>query len=206
MGVTIHYRGKLDDPGRVGDLQRELADIAESLGWTWQTLDDDWAIPPSATLVHADGCATINGHLGLKGIGLLPPGDAETLSFYFDAGGQLRSIMNVILSCEGQIASDEAWVFVKTQFLPSDVHVWIIGLLKYLKKRYLTNLEVRDEGGFWETGDREALEAKLRFLNEKLAGLAGELTSERFADLAGLSTADMAARIEEFLRKKRARA
>ena len=41
MGVTIHYRGKLDDSGRVGDLQRELADIAESIGWKWRVLEDD---------------------------------------------------------------------------------------------------------------------------------------------------------------------
>ena len=65
MGVTIHYRGTMDDPERVIDLQRELADIAESIGWKWRVLDDDWAIPPNATLVHEGGQARINGHLGL---------------------------------------------------------------------------------------------------------------------------------------------
>ena len=203
MGVTIHYRGTIDDPGRVGDLQRELADIAESIGWKWRTLNDDWSIPPSATLVHAGGQATIDGHLGLKGIDLIPAGVSEPLSFLFDAGGHLSSIMNVILRCEGQIAPDEPWISVKTQFLSPDAHVWIIGLLKYLKKQYLANLEVSDEGGFWETGNREALEAKMRLLNDKLTWLSRELASERFADMVGLSAEDVASRIEDFLRKKR---
>jgi len=203
MGVTIHYRGTIDDPGRVGDLQRELADIAESIGWKWRAWDDDWSIPPSATLVHADGHATIKGHLGLKGIDLIPGGTSEPLSFLFDAGGRLSSIMHVILKCEGRLEPDEAWVSVKTQFLSPDAHVWIIGLLKYLKKRYLANLEVSDEGGFWETGNREALEAKMRLLNDKLAWLSGELASARFADMAGLTAEDIVSRIEDFLRKKR---
>ena len=64
MGVTIHYRGKLDDPGRVGDLQRELADIADRVGWKSHILDGDWSIPPNATLAHAEGGATIRGNLG----------------------------------------------------------------------------------------------------------------------------------------------
>ena len=35
MGVTIHYRGIIDEPARVRDLQRELADIAKSMGWEY---------------------------------------------------------------------------------------------------------------------------------------------------------------------------
>lgn len=202
MGVTIHYRGKLDDPGRVGDLQRELADIAESIGWKWRVLEDDWSVPPSASLVHRNGHATISGHLGLRGIDLIPAGEAsEPVSFLFIADGQLRSVMNVVLECEGQLAPETSWVSVKTQFLSPDAHIWIIGLFKYLKKHYLSNLEVSDEGGYWETGDRAALEAKMRFLNERIAALADHLTSERFSDLTGLSANDIATRIEDFLRK-----
>ena len=205
MGVTIQYRGKIDDQARVGDLQRELADIAESVGWKWHMLDDDWSIPPSAKLVHVDGGATISGHLGLKGIDLIPAGGAsEPVSFLFDANGQLSSEMDVILKCEGSLAPEEAWIFVKTQFVSPDTHIWIIGLLKYLKKHYLSNLEVSDEGGYWETGNRTALEAKMRLLNEKMAWLAGELASARFADMAGLPAEEIARRLENFLRKNHA--
>ena len=187
MGITIHYRGKLDDLGKLTDLQRELADIAASVGWQSQTLDDGWSTPPNATLVHGDGSVKIEGHLGLRGINLIPPGSSEPVSFLFNSSGRLRSIMHVILQCEGHAVADEDWTHVKTQFVPSDVHVWIVGLLKYIKKHYISDLEVSDEGDYWETGDRAALEAKLRFLNETMDWLAGELSSPRFADLAGKS-------------------
>jgi len=202
MGVTIHYRGKLDDLGRVDDLRLELADIAQSIGWKCQTLDDDWAIPPGASMVHSGGRATIKGHLGLKGIIVTPEGPSESLNFLFDAKGRLSSAMNVILEGEGRITQDQAWNFVKTQFLSPDVHIWIIGLLKYIKRRYISNLEVSDEGGYWETGDRDALVAKINLLNEKMAWLTREFTSKRFADLAGLSAEDIASRIEHFLRRR----
>ncbi len=71
MGVTIHYRGSIDEPERIRDLQRELADIAKSMGWESSLVDDDWAVPPDAVLVHEQGSATIKGHLGLKGISIL---------------------------------------------------------------------------------------------------------------------------------------
>jgi len=38
MGVTIHYRGVLDEPERIRDLQRELADMAQSMGWEHRLL------------------------------------------------------------------------------------------------------------------------------------------------------------------------
>ena len=203
MGVTIHYRGTLDDAERIQDLQRELADIAQSMGWEYSMLDDDWTVPPDATLVHKPGSATIKGHLGLKGISLLPGGGGESLSFFVDAAGRLRSIMDIILQCEGRSDPNTAWVFVKTQFASPDVHVWIVGLLKYLQKRYFSNLEVDDEGDFWETGDRTALETKMRLLNEKMDELASDLTTAKsLGNFSGLSAEDIATRIENFLKKR----
>ena len=202
MGVTIHYRGTIDEPERIRDLQRELADIAKSMGWEHSIMDDDWTVPPDATLVHEQGAATITGHLGLKGISLLPGGGGEALSFFVDAAGRLRSIMDMIQQCEGRTAGDNAWVSMKTQFLSPDIHVWIVGLLKYLQKRYFSDLEVDDEGGFWETGDRAALVAKMRLLDEKMDELATGLKAESLGDLSGLSAEDIASRIEDFLKER----
>ena len=202
MGVTIHYRGTIDQPERIQDLQRELADIAKSMDWEYSLLDDDWTVPPDAALVHEHGSAKINGHLGLKGISLLPGGGGEALSFFVDADGQLRSIMDMIMQCEGLTTPDNAWVSMKTQFLSPDIHAWIVGLLKYLQKRYFSHLEVDDEGGFWETGDHAALEAKMRLLNEKMDELAMDLKAESLGDLSGLSAEDIASRIEDFLKER----
>ena len=200
MGVTIHYRGTMDEPERIPDMQRELADIAQSMGWEHSLLDDDWTVPPTASLAHEQGSATIKGHLGLKGISLMPSG-GEALSFFVDADGRLCSIMGMILRCEGQTTPDNSWVSMKTQFLSPDIHVWVVGLLKYLKERRFSNLEVHDEGGFWETGDRAALEANMRLLNEKMDELAADLTAKSFGDLSGLSAEEIASRIEDFLKK-----
>ena len=202
MGVTIHYRGTIDAPERIRDLQRELADIAKSMGWEHSIMDDDWTVPPNAALVHEQGYARIKGHLGLKGISLLPGGGGEALSFFVDAAGRLRSIMDMIQQCEGRTTTDSAWVSTKTQFLTPDIHVWIVGLLKYLQKRYFSNLKVNDEGGFWETGDRAALDAKMRLLNEKMDELATGLKAESLGDLSGLSAEDIASRIEDFLKER----
>ena len=202
MGVTIHYRGTIDRPERIRDLQRELADIAKSMGWDYSLLAADRSVPPDAELVHEQGSAKIKGHLGLKGICLLPGGGSEALAFFVDAAGRLRSIMDMILQCEGRTTPDNTWVSMKTQFLSPDVHVWIVGLLKYLQNHYFSNLEVNDEGGFWETGDRAALAAKIHLLNEKMNELAMDLESEKLGDLSGLSAEDIASRIEDFFTER----
>ncbi len=33
MGVIIHYRGTIDEPPRIRDLRRELANMAQSKDW-----------------------------------------------------------------------------------------------------------------------------------------------------------------------------
>lgn len=197
MGVTIHYRGTMDDPGQIEDLQRELADIAPCMGWKTHRLDDDWDVPPSATLEHGESGTIIKGHLGLKGVSLIPPGSGEDLSFYVDANGHLRPIMDMIWQTEGQ--SEIGSCFTKTQFVGPDVHIWIVGLLKYLQKRYFSNLEVSDEGEFWETGDRATLEAKMRLINEKMDELQTGLSTGSFGDLTGLTAEQIATRIENLL-------
>lgn len=201
MGVTLHYRGTMDDIEQVTELQSELADIAKILGWSYRLMDDDWAVLPNATLVHEHGFATIKGHLGLKGISLLPTEGGEALSFFMDVNGRLRSIMDMIPPANHRSFPDSAWVSVKTQFLSPDVHVWIVGLLKYLQKRYFSNLEVNDEGGFWETGDKVALTEKIRLLNEKIGDLK-DFTSVLIGVFPGLTAEEIADQIERFLKKQ----
>ncbi len=45
----------------------------------------------------------------------------------------------------------------KTQFAGREVHKKIIDLLKYLKEKYFSELNVYDEGQYWETGDEAVL-------------------------------------------------
>jgi len=199
MGVTIHYRGTLDDLSRIDDLCRELADIGKSMQWKTDTRDDSWLGPPTARLMNEHGAVKIKGNLAVKGVTMSPGNGAESLSFKFDAKGRLRSLMDLLSESEGQPIMERPWVSVKTQFASPDLHVWIIGLLKYLQKHYISDLEVSDEGEYWETGDRDALVAKMQFINEKINWVSNALTSSEFGDMKGLSAEEVAARIARHL-------
>jgi hypothetical protein len=196
MGMTIHYRGRLDDTELISKLCDEVCDIANTMGWPSQTLDDDWAKPPDASL---GSTGTVHGHLGLKGVSILPHPESESLDLFFDRDGYLRSPMTMLLILDGTFESETAWIPIKTQFAGPDTHVWVVGFLKYLKKRYISNLEVSDESQYWETGNREELEKGMAFINSKIELLSSELSSKRMGDLSGLSADEIALRIEQFL-------
>jgi hypothetical protein len=203
MGVSIHYRGRLNDVGQLARLREEMADIAAAMGWETTRLDDDWERPADARLRFTARGAQIDGHLGLKGILMTPDVEAESLSFFFDREGNLRSVMDVVSILDGTLKAEDAWVSVKTQFASPEVHVWIVGLLKYLKKRYISDLQVSDEGQYWETGDTRILREKMDLIGEKIERLASELSRGRLGDVSGLSAEQIALRIEQwFLENK----
>lgn len=196
MGVSIHYRGRLDDTALLPSLCDEVGDIADSMGWPSTTLDEDWSQPSDAQLT--DG-GKIEGHLGLKGIQITPHPDSEPVVLFFDANGYIRSPMTMLLILSGSLQPETAWVPMKTQFSGPDTHVWVIGLLKYLKKRYISNLEVSDESEYWDTGDRRKLEEDMTLLDEKLQDLSGTISSGRMGDLTALSADEIAERITQYL-------
>jgi len=194
MGVSIHYHGRLDDIGLLAALRDEVSDIAHTMGWPVATLDDDWSVPPSATL-GKDG--VVHGNLGLRGIAITPHVNAEPLVLYFDRDGFLRSPTSMLLILGGTLKPEAAWVSMKTQFSDPDTHVWVIGLLKYLKKRYISDLDVSDESDYWDNGDRRALESDMSLLNGKLERLGSAVSAGRLGDLTGLSADEVASRIEQ---------
>lgn len=155
---------------------------------------------PDATL-EKDG--NIEGCLGLKGIQFTPHPESEPLVLFFDRDGYIRSPIAMLMILEGNLQPETAWISMKTQFAGPDTHVWVIGLLKYLKKRYISNLEVSDESDYWESGDRRKLEEDISLINGKLQHLSSTISSGQMGDLAGLSSDEIAARIEQlFLRGK----
>ena len=88
----------------------------------------------------------------------------------------------------------------KTQFMAIETHVWIIGLLRYLKKHYFSDLSVRDEGDYWETENLETLKEKKDFLQSKINQLGNALeTAEPLPE--GLSIDELIARIEAITKK-----
>ena len=127
----------------------------------------------------------------------------EPLAFFFDARGNLRAPLDMVLIQEGAIKPQDSWVSCKTQFAPPEIHIWIVGLLKYLKRKYIPDLEVSDESDYWQTGDRQLLEQKMQFLQSKMDQLAGALKAGRLGDMSGLTADEIAQKLERWFRAQR---
>lgn len=161
MGLTIHYQGGIDRTDLIPRLTSELEDIAGSMGWKSQCVGE--GEPDS----------------DFRGIIISPSDHCEPLSFIFDQAGRLRCLADLIL---GQTEPTEfsGYCATKTQFTSVETHIWIIGLLRYLKKHYIHDLKVTDEGEFWETEDRAGLIEKTEFLQSMIEQIAEGLHSPEF--------------------------
>ncbi len=181
MGLSIHYQGGID---RIADIPKfidELEDIADSMHWMSQRINDDEADP------------------NFRGIIVNPQGECEPLCFIFDRQGRMRGLMDLITN---QVEPTEFsyYIATKTQFAETETHVWIIGLLRYLQQRYLSDLKVEDEGDYWETENLETLQQKKQFLQSMIEQLSGALAqSEPLPENS--STDDIVAQIEAIVKK-----
>ena len=205
MGLSIHYRGRLDDVGRLGLLCHDLTDIADTMKWPWRRLDEDWGRPASARLAASKEGCRIDGHLPLKGILLTVHPGCEALRLFFDREGDLRDPIAMAMAPDEGPAPQDAYVSVKTQFSSPGVHITLIKLLRYLKKRYIFDLDVRDEGDYWQTGDEGALREKMSFLSERIDWVADVLSTSDAGDAgnaSNLSPASLADRIEHILAER----
>ena len=152
MGVSIHYNGVVESE-RIAPLCAELADIAESLGFD-ESVDVD------------------DAEKGLRGIILRPASQMESIPFLFDSEGRMHALGDLIAGWDDfPILS----VAVKTQFADCADHIWLIGLLRYIQRKYIPNLHVMDEGGYWESNDAAELKHRTEKLGAIIKGLGGAL-------------------------------
>lgn len=150
MGVTIHYSGTLRSWDRMPELQ------AIALHWAkhWKCEVDGVDIP-DFELVRVRGGELEHYEGPVRGFVLRPHRDTEPLSILI---GDDRYLCH---SC-------------KTQFAPPEAHIDIVAFLRDIQP-YFEGFEARDEGGYWETGDRDELEKRLDFLNRAIDALAKAL-------------------------------
>lgn len=181
MGVTIYYKGKLDSVKDIASFCDELEDIAKSMQWkhsVFREFDNKDKVP-------------------LKGLIISPHPDSESLQFMTDQLGFLRNAFSFRFR-----EPDDSLTFsnfIKTQFAPVDIHIAIVKLLKYVQKKYISNLEVYDDGQYWETGDAGILEKKINFLNSAMDFLEDALNSTEFKPNDTVET--VAQKIEEILKR-----
>lgn len=99
----------------------------------------------------------------VRGVIVMPP-DTESVRLVFDRGGRLVRYMDlpaevVINAMPDTIHYADFPNFVKTSGAPAS-HAAICLLLRMLQQKFMTNLQVDDDTGFWKTGSIEQLERK----------------------------------------------
>jgi hypothetical protein len=100
----------------------------------------------------------------------LAPGQ-ESTSLLFSPEGWLVGLADIEDAENGRL-SEPPWCFVKTQFGPIEGHVALVEMFAALKREFLPDLEVSDEGGYWETRDLAELTRRHSFLRAAIDGLA----------------------------------
>ncbi len=143
MGITIHYQGKLNTPDLIDSFCEEVEDIAKSMEWEYTAIDEQKE--RSANL--------------LKGLFIKPHKNSELLQLIVDLDGNLRNgfwVDHMKNDDEGSYMNH-----IKTQFAPIGIHIAVIKLLKYLQQKYISNLDVYDEGDYWQTEDAASSERKI---------------------------------------------
>jgi hypothetical protein len=186
VGVTIHYSGQLDDPGRLSELLLGVEHFCFKRGWAYRKVDEriigqaerfifnevdasgqlDDGTPINWQDVYCDTeVSDVDDHI--RGLTIDVHPDCETVHLLFNRQGLLKRY-------EPQAPgyyTEWGYFFVKTQFAPIEVHIAVCELLRFVKDNYMPGLEVRDEGWYWETGDREKLAMYLGFINDKMREL-----------------------------------
>ena len=174
------WRSIYKDLSLIDPIQQEVIKFSQSMNWKYRLANKDMSKPFNARLVHGNKGAKIKGHIPLRGISVDSDPDNETLSLLFNPEGKLTSFLREIYIRERSIPPDQDWLFVKTQFGTVDAHIAIVKLLQYLKQSYIPNLDVNDDGEYWETADRERLIARRGYLFGMMTQVEKALTSANF--------------------------
>jgi len=132
MGLSFHYSGKIREHSKIDSLVEEVIDMCKELNWTYTILDDD----------------------KIKGI-IVSSKESEPLWFTFVPDGRTCNVINL----QYTDPNDKYYSLcaVKTQYAGAEVHMSMIKMLRYISDKYFSEIEVMDEGEYWETGDEENL-------------------------------------------------
>lgn len=155
MGLTLHYNASIRDKALIPKLIEEVEDICQSMNWQHKIRDDVMEV--GAAHLPFEPVPGDPKPLHLQGITFTPPG-CETVSLLFAPSGRITSYINLIAADAYPDPEMVYSVHVKTQFAGPDLHVALVMLLKHLEKKYLKDMEVFDEGDYWNTMDKAVLQ------------------------------------------------
>lgn len=181
MGLSIHYSGYILNKKMLDPLIEEVADVAKTLGWASHTFDDE----------------------DIKGVSFAPEGSEPVFLTFNNEGRMLSPISIICKDIYDNIELDKELMFTtstKTQFAGMEAHIAIIDFLKHISKKYLKNFTMRDEGNYWETGDKKLLSEQFNMYEAAM-----DVFSEALKDIPtspGENTESLVERLEKLLREK----
>ncbi|RMG86307.1 MAG: hypothetical protein D6714_04405, partial [Bacteroidetes bacterium] len=201
MGVTIHFRGRLNDKSQVHELMREVQDICDSMNWEYDLIDEDWSIKTNLQIRHfRETGLELSGHAGLKGIFFKPHPNCSIIPLTFNRAGILVDFLSLIAGYEDD-EEDLPWVFTKTQYAGPETHAAVINFLRYIKKKYISDLEVEDEGEYWTTGDISIVTNRIRKLESAMDMIEAGISRMKVEDLTELSEEELFLKIQEIVQE-----
>lgn len=180
MGVTIYYRGTVNDISEIPVLEDRLLDFAFSMGGTGRIC---------RFVSDTDPTRVVRG-LILE----LAPGQ-ESLSLLISPEGHLTPLFQ-IEEAEQAPFNEPPSCFVKTQFGSPNGHIAIVHLLHAIRQRFVSNLAVVDEGEYYETRDTQQLIKKMAIVNNAIASFAKKLNRYPLSPEAMEDPEILATRIE----------
>ncbi len=167
MSTTVHYFGKIKSSEAIREIQEEFREIAQVSGWSHEMVDHVFT-------QEGEMPAT---RLTLRGIRITLNKTTSPLQLTFDKDGYLshiyyekapadlmsplpqgkatRQVLHQVHTSTGARAGDSA------------THITVVKLLDYVKKRYVPNLEVIDNTGYWYSRDESVLAPKKLELAKK---------------------------------------
>jgi hypothetical protein len=136
MGITIHYRGRVNPKLKIREFYILAGLFCKEKGWEITDLVETVG---GALLDQPDGGIPYEGRLYSFAITIHE--NCEPLAFQITSEGYFKN-------------------WCKTQFAPPEVHRGIVELFDQVRIK-LSELVIQDEGGYWETRDAQALEARI---------------------------------------------
>lgn len=162
MGISIHYEGNLNESATIDGLVSFVRAQCVQLGWGC----DDVREPISGFCVRIFATEENTRREGpiedeLRGIWVHPPG-TETLYLTFDSAGKLTRFLElsrdmVRFPNNQDHVFAEMGVWVKTTGA-IDSHAKIVTLLRLVKDRFVGDLKVDDDTGYWDCGSLRELQ------------------------------------------------
>ncbi len=179
--IYIKYSGTMQDKDLLRKMEEELLDISQISGWGFEPVAENFNTLTSASRRGLPERADLQGEFDdedlmtlssadvyLDGMMLRLDRDMEPLKFIFDKNGKLATISfcttdTVGLNKRLTVKKYEFlyYPYIKLYTPNAGLHVQVIKVLDYIKKKYIKDLQVIDSSLFWDTRDEEELKVKM---------------------------------------------